>query len=182
MWELYAMWAWVLAYASAAKAAGLPLGNASMLAFAVIAMGAPGCVLAGWLADSIGRCATTALAMAVSGTCALLIGFAFSGPFWAFGMLALIWGLTVVADSAQFSAAVTELADQSLVGSALALQMGVGFAITIGMIWFIPVLADAIGSWRWTFLALVPGPIVGTWAMLALRRLPAAERIAHGRR
>jgi MFS family permease len=182
MWELYAMWAWVLAYASAAKAAGLPLGNASMLAFAVIAMGAPGCVLAGWLADSIGRCATTALAMAVSGTCALLIGFAFSGPFWAFGMLALIWGLTVVADSAQFSAAVTELADQSLVGSALALQMGVGFAITIGMIWFIPVLADAIGSWRWTFLALVPGPIVGTLAMLTLRRLPAAERIAHGRR
>lgn len=182
MWELYAMWAWILAYVRAATAAGLPVGNASLLAFAVIAMGAPGCVLAGWLADRIGRCNTTAIAMATSGTSALLIGFTFGGPLWAFVLVALVWGLTVVADSAQFSAAVTELAEQHLVGSALAFQMGVGFAITIGMIWFIPVLADWLGSWRWTFLALVPGPIAGTWAMLALRRMPAAEHVADGRR
>jgi MFS family permease len=182
MWELYAMWAWILSYTAAVQGAGLALGNASLLAFAVIAMGAPGCVLAGWLADRIGRCATTALAMSISGTSALLIGVTFGGPLWAFVLVALIWGLTVVADSAQFSAAVTELADQTLVGSALAFQMGVGFAITIGMIWFLPVLAEALGSWRWTFVALVPGPIAGTWAMLALRRLPAATRIAQGRR
>lgn len=182
MWELYAMWAWILAYALAAQSAGLPLGNASILAFAIIAMGAPGCVLAGWLADRIGRCTTTAIAMAISGTAALLIGFTFDGPLWAFALVALVWGLTVVADSAQFSAAVTELADQNLVGSALAFQMGVGFAITIGMIWFLPVLAESVGSWRWSFLVLVPGPIAGTWAMLALRRLPEADRIAGGKR
>lgn len=182
MWELYAMWAWILAYAGAAQASGLPLGNASLLAFTAIAMGAPGCVLAGWLADRAGRCATTALAMTVSGVSALLIGVTFAGPLWVFVIVTLIWGLAVVADSAQFSAAVTELADQSLVGSALAFQMGVGFAITIGAIWLMPVLAEALGSWRWAFLALVPGPVVGTWAMLALRRRPEAERIAGGKR
>lgn len=182
MWELYAMWAWILAYAGAAQAAGLPLGNASLLAFSVIAMGAPGCVAAGWLADRIGRCSTTVLAMAISGTSALLIGLTFAGPLWIFTLVALLWGLTVVADSAQFSAAVTELADQSLVGSALAFQMGVGFAITIGMIWLLPVLAEALGSWRWTFLVLMPGPFAGAAAMLALRRMPAAKRIAQGLR
>ncbi len=182
MWELYAMWAWIFAYAAAAKSAGLPLENASFLAFAAIAMGAPGCVLAGWLADRIGRCNTTALAMTISGLSALLIGLTFEGPLIAFVLVALVWGLTVVADSAQFSAAVTELADQTLVGSALAFQMGVGFAITIGMIWALPVIAEAVGSWRWTFLALVPGPVVGTLAMLTLRRLPEAARIAGGRR
>jgi MFS family permease len=182
MWELYAMWAWVLAYATAARADGLSLTNASILAFAVIAVGAPGCVAAGWLADRIGRCTTTALLMAVSGTAALLIGLTFAGPLWAFTLVALVWGLTVVADSAQFSAAVTELADQSLVGSALAFQMGVGFAITILTIWLVPVLAEAMGSWRWTFLVLVPGPALGTWAMLTLRRRPEAAKIAGGRR
>jgi len=182
MWELYAMWAWILAYITAAKRTGLPLENASLLAFAVIAMGAPGCVIAGWLADRIGRCNTTALAMALSGLSAFLIGFVFDGPVWAFVPIALLWGLTVVADSAQFSAAVTELADQHLVGSALAFQMGVGFAITICMIWVLPVLADLLGSWRWGFLVLVPGPIVGVYAMISLRQHPDACRIAQGRR
>ncbi|KMW57007.1 hypothetical protein AIOL_001965 [Candidatus Rhodobacter oscarellae] len=180
MWELYAMWGWFLAYASAATAHGEWGWNASVLVFAVIAMGAPGCVLAGLLADRIGRCYTTALAMAVSGMCALLIGV-FIGAPWAFLVIALLWGLTVVADSAQFSAAVTELADQSFVGSALAFQMGVGFAITIFTIWLVPQIAETVG-WRWTFLVLVPGPILGAWAMLRLRARPEAVRIAGGLR
>lgn len=182
MWELYAMWAWILAYIGAAQSAGLTVANASLLAFAIIAMGLPGCILAGWFADRIGRCATTAIAMVISGASALSLGFFFSGPLWAFALIAMVWGMAVVGDSAQFSAAVTELADQSLVGSALAFQMGVGFAITIGMIWFVPILADWLDSWRWTFLALVPGPIAGTWAMIALRQLPEASRIAGGKR
>ena len=181
MWELYAMWGWFLAYANAAVATGGWSLNASILAFAVVAMGAPGCVLAGWLADRIGRSYTTALAMAVSGTCALLIGVFFEGNPAIFAAIALIWGFTIVADSAQFSAAVTELADQSFVGSALAFQMGVGFAITIFTIWLVPLVAETFG-WRWTFLVLVPGPVVGAWAMLRLRRMPEAAKIAAGRR
>lgn len=182
MWELYAMWAWILAYINAAQADGMALTNASILAFCVIALGAPGSIVAGWLADRIGRCRTTAIAMTLSGSAALLIGLTFDGPHWAFILIAMVWGLTVVADSAQFSAAVTELADQNHVGAALAFQMGVGFAITILTIWLLPIIANVLGSWRWTFLVLVPGPVLGTWAMLTLRRLPNAERIANGRR
>lgn len=182
MWELYAMWGWILAYAVAASESGVFFGNASLLAFAVVAMGAPGCLLGGFLSDRIGRCHTTALMMAVSGLCALAIGFLFDGPAILFLAVALIWGLTVVADSAQFSAAVSELSDASYVGSSLAFQMGVGFAITTVTIWLVPVLAEMSGSWRWTFLVLVPGPFLGVVSMLALRRMPEAAKIANGLR
>ncbi len=182
MWELYAMWGWILAFSTAAAATGNWALNASLLAFAVVAMGAPGCVIAGWLADRIGRCYTTAIALGISGTSALLIGIFFGASPTIFMVIALIWGLSIVADSAQFSAAVTELSDQTLVGSALAFQMGVGFAITIFTIWLIPQIAEALGSWRWSFLVLVPGPIVGTVAMLRLRARPEATAIAGGLR
>ena len=182
MWELYAMWGWILAYVVAASDSGAYFGNASLLAFAVVAMGAPGCLLGGFLSDMIGRCYTTALMMAVSGLCALAVGFLFDGPPALFLIVALIWGLTVVADSAQFSAAVSELSDASYVGSSLAFQMGVGFAITTITIWMVPVLAEMFGSWRWTFLVLVPGPFLGVVSMLALRRLPEAAKIANGLR
>lgn len=184
MWELYAMWGWFLAYANASLVAGNPVfdGNTSLLTFAVIAVGFPGCVLGGLLSDRIGRCHATALIMTVSGSCALLIGFTFDGPAWLFTAIALLWGLTIVADSAQFSTAVTELADRRQVGSALALQMGVGFAITIFVIWLTPVVVDLLGGWRWSFVVLAPGPIVGVWAMLALRRTEAASALAGGLR
>ena len=179
MWELYAMWGWILAYAAASPAWGW---NGSILAFAVIAMGAPGCVIAGVAAEKFGRCATTSAAMMVSGICAILLGLSFDGATWVLVAIALLWGLTVVADSAQFSAAVSELSDQTQVGSALAFQMGVGFAITMVTIWLVPTIAEMAGSWRWSFLILAPGPLIGTWAMLRLRRLPEAARIANGRR
>ncbi|WP_394199224.1 MFS transporter [Litoreibacter albidus] len=182
MWELYAMWGWFLAYATAANASGMWPLDVSLLAFAVVAVGAPGCILAGALADRIGRCATTALAMAISGTCALLIGFMFDAPTWLFLTVALMWGLTIVADSAQFSAAVTELSEPTQVGAGLAFQMGVGFAITIFTIWLLPLVADALGGWRWSFLVLVPGPVIGLAAMLILRNQPEAARLAGGKR
>ncbi len=182
MWELYAMWGWFLAFCTAAQANGLVLANASLLTFAVIAIGTPGCIFCGWLADKIGRCYATSLMMAISATAALLIGFAFDGPLWLFTLIALIWGFSVVADSAQFSAAVTELSDQTLVGSSLALQMGGGFALTIFAIWLTPIVADALGGWRWTFLLLVPGPIFGIAAMMVLRRDPRSIQLAGGRR
>ena len=182
MWELYAMWGWFFVYAIAAKSTGLGLENAALLTFSVIAAGAPGCVLGGWLADRIGRCYATVFLMFISGTCALTIGLCFNGPSWLFFTIALIWGLTAVADSAQFSAAVTELSDKSMVGSALALQMGVGFAITIFVIWLLPVVAEHQGSWRWTFLILAPGPFLGALSMLLLRSEARSHLLADGRR
>lgn len=182
MWELYAMWGWFLAFAGSAAAQGIGAFNASFLTFAVIAMGAPGCLAGGWLAERVGRCRTTILMMGVSGSSALLIGFLFGGPLWLFSLVALIWGFAVVADSAQFSAAVTELSDPHLVGSSLAFQMGAGFTITILAIWLTPLVAEGLGSWQWTFLLLVPGPMIGIVAMYLLYRHPRSGLMANGAR
>ncbi|MWB79618.1 MFS transporter [Pseudooceanicola sp. 216_PA32_1] len=185
MWELYAMWAWLLAFATAAQAGGLapfPFGSPSMLVFIVVASGVAGSIAGGLLSDRIGRCLTTAGMMVLSGAAALAIGFAFAGPPWLLAAVALIWGITVIGDSAQFSAAVTELAEPRFVGTAVALQLGLGFALTVLAVWLMPHIAGLLGGWQWAFLVLVPGPAVGTWAMLALRRHPEAARLANGRR
>ncbi len=183
MWELYAMWGWFLTFATTA----LPhLGlsgpkAASFVTFAVVASGIVGSLGGGLLADRIGRTAEAALMMTVSGLCALLIGFVYDGPLWLFVVVAIVWGVSVIGDSAQFSAMATEVSDPRYVGTALALQLGLGFALTVVSIHLTPVLAEAVG-WRWSFLVLVPGPIVGVLAMLALRRRPEARQIAHGLR
>ncbi|NGQ92681.1 MFS transporter, partial [Rhodobacter sp. HX-7-19] len=184
MWELYAMWAWIVTFATAAEA-GLntfPFGSASMFSFIVIASGVLGCLLGGWLSDRIGRCLTCAGMMLVSAGCAALIGLFFDGPTFILGLLAVVWGISVVGDSAQFSAAVTELADSAFVGTALTLQMGIGFALTVLAIWGLPLFAELIGGWQWAFLFLLPGPLVGAWAMLTLRARPEARNLAQGAR
>jgi MFS family permease len=181
MWELYAMWGWFLTYTRVATQQGLPLANVSILTFAVVAAGVPGSILGGVLSDRIGRCAATALIMILSGTFALLIGATFQGPLWLFMLVALFWGATVIADSAQFSAAVTELSSPEMVGSALAFQMGVGFALTIVVIWLLPLLAAVVG-WQWVFASLAVGPFLGAWSMLRLRRMPESRAMAGGKR
>ena len=182
MWELYAMWSWFAAFLGASLAAS-GTANATALAslgtFAVIAAGAIGCVAGGILGDSWGRTRTTALAMTVSATCAAIIGAAFAAPVLVI-VVGLVWGVAVVADSAQFSTVVTELADQAYVGTALTVQLAVGFALTAATIWLVPITRDAIG-WPATFLLLVPGPALGVVAMLRLRGRPEARRIAGGR-
>jgi MFS family permease len=185
MWELYAMWAWFLAFATdslARRSAGETNARqtAALATFAVIGIGAVGCWLGGILGDRWGRTRTTAAAMAISGVCALVIGFAFGAPFPLVVAIGLVWGVTVVADSAQFSTVVTELADQSYVGTALTLQLAVGFTLTVVTIWLVPILRDHLG-WRWTFAFLAPGPFVGLLVMLHLRTLPESKLIAHGR-
>jgi MFS family permease len=185
MWELYAMWAWFLAFATdslARRSAGETNARqtAALATFAVIGVGAVGCWLGGILGDRWGRTRTTAAAMAISGVCALVIGFAFGAPFPLVVAIGLVWGVTVVADSAQFSTVVTELADQSYVGTALTLQLAVGFTLTVVTIWLVPILRDHLG-WRWTFAFLAPGPFVGLLVMLHLRTLPESKLIAHGR-
>lgn len=183
MWELYAMWTWFLAFAtdSLAQAGNAsPRRTAALATFAVIGVGAVGCWLGGILGDRWGRTTTTAAAMALSGACALGIGAAFGRSFALVLAVGLVWGLTVVADSAQFSTVVTELADQSYVGTALTLQLAVGFTLTVVTIWLVPVLRDSLG-WRWTFAFLAPGPLAGLLVMLHLRRLPERTRIAAGK-
>jgi MFS family permease len=184
MWELYAMWAWLLAYLTAAyQAGGSGLsGSASLLTFAAVASGTLGCFLGGFLSDRYGRTATTAGMMIVSGCCALLIGFVFGGPLWLLVPVVIVWGISIIGDSAQFSAAVTELADRRYVGTALSLQMGIGFALTILMIWLMPRLAALFGGWQWTFAVLSIGPAIGAVSMLILRGRPEARRLANGRR
>jgi MFS family permease len=183
MWELYAMWGWFLAFASATLANGAdwPPQRVSLLVFAVVGVGVLGAILGGFIADRIGRTATTAGMMVISALCAAAIGFATAAPLWVFVIVALVWGISVIADSAQFSAMTTEVGDGDLIGTALALQLGIGFALTMVSLWLVPVVAAAVG-WQWSFLVLVPGPLLGTIAMLVLRRLPEAARIAEGRR
>ena len=165
MWELYAMWAWFVVFYSTSVEPGAAAAYAT---FAVIAAGALGCWAGGVLGDRIGRPETTALAMAVSGTCALAIGLLLDAPAWVVLAVGLVWGFTVVADSAQFSTLVTEHADQAYVGTALTMQLAVGFTLTVATIWLMPVFADAVG-WRWAFAFLAPGPALGVLAMLRLR-------------
>jgi len=182
MWELYALWGWLLAYVTGAKVAGLDISNASLVTFAAIATGTFGCLVGGWMADQFGRCLTSALAMAISGSCALLIGFFYTGPVTVFVLVALVWGFSTIADSAQFSAAVSEVSDPSLVGASLAFQMGIGFAITLLSIWLVQWIASFLGDWQWAFSILAVGPFLGCWAMLKLRRLPEAAQLAGGKR
>jgi hypothetical protein len=118
--------------------------------------------------------------MAVSGSCAALAGLAFGRAPLLVLALGIVWGIAVVADSAQFSTMVTELADQAYVGTALTAQLAIGFLLTVATIWIIPFARDAFG-WQWAFLLLAPGPALGVLAMLRLKGRPEASRIAGGR-
>jgi MFS family permease len=149
---------------------------AAVLAFMTIAVGALGCVIAGVAADRIGRPLVTILSMAVSGTCALVIGPLASGPLLLVAAVAILWGISIVADSAQFSAAVTELAPARYVGTAITLQTSIGFLLTIVTIRMVPVWADWWG-WERAYMPLAIGPALGILAMWRLRRLKAT---AHG--
>ncbi len=169
MWELYAMWSWIAAFLAAG--AGLAPRAADLAGFAAIAVGGAGCVLGGLAADRVGRERLTIWAMALSGTCAAVIGLTAAAPALVVAV-ALVWGFAVVADSAQFSALVTELAPPHAVGTALTLQTSLGFLLTMASIQLVPHLVGALG-WRWAFVALALGPAAGIAAMRRLQRLRA---------
>jgi MFS family permease len=186
MWELYAMWTWMAVFVAASEHARRgPQADVTALAalvtFAVVGSGAFGCWLGGKYADRWGRTLVTSAAMLVSGSCAIAVGLFFGAPLAALIPLLLIWGIAVVADSAQFSAAVSELAPRDYVGTALTLQTSLGFLLTGATIYLLPMVAAAIG-WRWSMSVLAIGPALGVWAMLALRRRPEARQLAGGAR
>ncbi len=180
MWELYAMWTWTAAFlAASAAAAGFGDGWVPVATFAIIAVGGIGAWVAGLVADRRGRTLTAGASMAVSGSIALLTPLLFGlHPALVVGAF-LVWGLAVVADSAQFSTMVTETADDETRGTALTLQTALGFLLTLVTIRGVPIIAEAIG-WRWAFPWLALGPVLGVAAMVRLRRSPEAARLAGG--
>jgi MFS family permease len=182
MWELYGMWIWIPVMIRASLAIqGDDPRLAELSSFLVIGAGAVGCVIAGLIADRVGRTLVTSWAMAISGSCCLIIGLLFGGSPVLLLFVAAIWGATVVADSAQFSSCVTELGDPQYIGTALTIQMCIGFLLTTISIELIPKF-ETVWGWRYAFMILAPGPFLGVIAMLRLRQLPEATKIAHGRR
>jgi MFS family permease len=171
MWELYAMWTWVAVFAAASFAASgvtNAAASGSLAAFLAIGSGAAGCVLAGYIADRAGKARVAMWAMLASAASAAATLVVFGRSPMLLYALIMFWGFAVVADSAQFSALVSEHAPRDHVGTALTLQTCAGFLLTIVTIEALPRVAQAT-SWQWASLLLVPGPLLGAWAMARMR-------------
>ncbi|MBA5776568.1 MFS transporter [Stappia sp. F7233] len=184
MWELYAVWAWLGSYIAASFAeTGVSdaAAKARLVAFAAIGFGASGAFAGGYIADRIGRTALTIGALAISGICCIAAGPLFGAAPALIVVLALVWGVSVIADSAQFSTSVAELSDAGTQGTMLTMQTAIGFAITVITVQGLPAWVALVG-WQWAFLPLVAGPLFGIVAMAKLRALPEAARLANGKR
>ncbi len=176
------MWAWMPVFLLASfQLVGVSAAWAGTAAFAVIGIGGLGSLVAGQLADRFGRTAITIASLAISGTTAIVIGFLFGGNPILLVVVSLIWGFAVVADSAQFSAAISELCSKEYTGTVLTLQTSLGFLFTLFTIRLIPTLEGLVG-WRYAFAFLAAGPIIGIWAMARLRRSPGAVKMSGGNR
>jgi MFS family permease len=164
MWELYACWTWLPVFLGAALGSNR---SAGLMAFAAIAVGGLGCVWGGIYGDRKSREWVVTVAMGASGACAAVIGLTLDGPSSLMLAIALAWGFFVVADSAQFSVLITESVPPHAVGTALTLQVSLGFLLTMVPMQLIP-RVEAVVGWRWAFAMLTIGPVLG---IAAIRRL-----------
>ncbi len=173
MWELYAMWAWIGLALSVSFASQIPEQDASQLAklvtFCVIGAGAISCAAAGRVADRIGKAELTILAMVVSGVSALIFAFTFGGSIWLTIVVSLFWGISIIPDSAQFSALVADYAPADKVGSLMTFQTALGFALTAVTVQVAPFVAEQVG-WGVLMGSLAIGPVAGIYSMLGLRK------------
>lgn len=177
MWELYAMWAWIGTFlAGLSGFSGGPDGSrrAALAAFVCISTGAVGCLAGGWISDRFGRAQAALISLALSGTAAVVLAFAHDVGTPVVVLISAFWGFWVIADSAQFSAMVTESADPRYVGSAVSLQLALGYITTAATIYLVPILAEN-ASWTAALLVLAIGPLVGIGALIAYRRVPATN-------
>lgn len=185
MWELYAVWSWIGLFFSASfvQWSGGSVQNwiAPLATFAVIAIGGVGAMAAGLIADRIGRTTVTIIALVTSGLCCLTAGLVYGMHPAIVLTLGLIWGVSVIADSGQFSASIAELADPDIVGTMLTLQTCAGFLLTLVTIELIGSLSGVMG-WERVFWLLAPGPFLGAVAMWRLRQRPEALKMANGKR
>jgi len=168
MWELYAMWTWIAAFA-AASLGPVRSSVGSLVAFIAIATGSAGCVMAGRWADRWGKAKVAGLSMVASAACCIVSPLVFSAGLVPLMMLTVFWGFTVVADSAQFSALLTDFTPRTHVGTALTLQTSAGFLLTMVSMRLVPHLS-AVHGWQWAFLVLAPGPLLGALAMRAVAK------------
>ncbi|CAM9271957.1 unnamed protein product, partial [Laminaria digitata] len=195
MWELYGLWTWILTlytdFLEAEMEVGLGGGReesdrkrlASLVTFGVVSSGAVSCVFVGWIADAkIGRCNACIASLMVSGACAAAYGpLSVAGaPQWLLIPLAVLWGSAAIAESAQYSAMATELSDPDTVGTALTLQMALGFTVTVAAIFAIP-LVESATSWAWATVILVPGPVLGIFFISSLKMSADASKLGNGR-
>lgn len=172
MWELYAMWAWI--GTAAAASYGLTLAPAAadrlakLTAFSAIAAGAIACALAGLVADRLGKANVALGALLVSAASALATAATFGGPPWLTFAVVLVWGASIVPDSAQFSALVADACPPAEAGSLLTLQTALGFALTFFTVQVTPAAALWIG-WPAVLAILAAGPLLGAYAMVRLK-------------
>lgn len=185
MLELYSFWTWIPAFVAASIAAEATRTGvvpphaataASLLAFGIIAVGGAGCIWGGLTADRVGRERLVTIAMAVSGSCALLVGLTFGRSLLLLAPVALAWGFFVIADSAQFSVLVTESVPPHSVGTALTIQTSLGFLLTTVSIQAVPPVVARVG-WAWAFPMLALGPVFGIWSIRRLATLVHARPV-----
>jgi MFS family permease len=172
MWELYAFWAWVAVFASGSFAlAGAPDagGLGKLTAFAAIALGGLACVPAGWWADRLGRARVAQLCLIASGGAALASAALYGGPVWPMMAVLILWGITIVPDSALYSTLVADAAPPERAGSLLTIQNAAGFLLTALTVQAAPALAATIG-WAWVLAIMSLGPAIGIRAMHLLMR------------
>ena len=171
MWELYAFWT-LVPLLTGRELQRLGAGEAWVpwLSFAVIGVGAAGCIAGGWLSRTLGSAWVARRALMLSG--AVCLSYPWLGGWSPLFLMALlvVWGIAVVADSPQFSALAAEAAPRESVGASLAVMNAVGFGLTLPAIWLTSGLWESLGVW--VLVVLVPGPVLGLWSLGRVRLAP----------